>query len=83
MKVEFTATFTAECDIEDAFNDYQTITQYADPADPDRAIYEAIEENLICHPHSVVEYIPQSVIEDFATALRHRIGGIQMRMELD
>ena len=82
MKVDFTVTFTAKCDIEDAFNDYQTITQYADPADPDRAIYEAIEENLV-YPRDAGEYLPQSVIEDFATALRHRIGGIQMRMELD
>ena len=82
MKVDFTVTFTAKCDIEDAFNDYQTITQYADPADPDRAIYEAIEENLV-YPRDVGEYLPQSVIEDFAKALRIRIGGYQMRMELD
>ena len=82
MKVDFQVTFTAKCDIEDAFNDYQTITQYADPADPDRAIYEAIEENLYC-PIEAVEHLPQSVIEDFAKVLRTRIGGIQMEMELD
>lgn len=82
MKVDFQVTFTAKCDIEDAFNDYQTITEYKDPADPDRAIYEAIEENLYC-PREAIEHLPQSVIEDFAKTLRTRIGGIQMEMELD
>ena len=82
MKVDFTVTFTAVCDIEDAFNDYQTITQYPDPADPDRAIYEAIEKNLFC-PREAIEYLPQFVVEDFAKALRTRIGGIQLEMELD
>lgn len=83
MTIDFQVTFTANCDIEDAFNDFKTIMEWScsDP-DPDKAIYTAIEENLIV-PRDAVEYLPQSVIEDFANALRKRIGGIQLEMELN
>jgi hypothetical protein len=78
MKVDFQVTYTATCDIEDAFNDFETILSYAAPADPERAIYEAINENLIC-PQDVD--VPDEVIEKFATMLKLRIGGVQMEME--
>ena len=80
MKVDFKVPFTAECDLDQALEDFYSITEWSDPADPDRAIYEAIEENLDC-PRDAVEYLPQDVIEQFATALKQRIGGIQMEME--
>jgi hypothetical protein len=85
MKVDFTVTYTAQCEIEDAFNDYEELISWensANPvhADPERAIYEAIEENLVC-PRDAIEHLPQDVIEQFATALKQRIGGVQLEME--
>lgn len=78
MKVDFTITYTASCDMEDAFNDFEELIAWKDPADPERAIYEAINENLIC-PQDVD--VPDEVIEKFAAALKQRIGGVQMEME--
>ena len=83
MKVDFTVTYTASCDMEDAFNDYEELVSWKNAANPahanhERAIYEAINENLIC-PKDVD--VPDEVIEKFATALKVRIGGVQMEME--
>lgn len=82
MKVDFQVTFTAMCDLNDAFDDYNTIMEWNPQMDPDKVIYDAIEGNLIVS-NDASEYMPQSVIEEFASALRTRIGGIQMRMELE
>lgn len=82
MKVDFQVTFTAMCDLNDAFDDYNTIMEEDIYHDPDMTIYDVIEENLIV-PKDASEYMPQSVIEEFASALRTRIGGVQMRMELE
>ena len=82
MTIDFQVTFTAKCDIEDAFNDFETIMEWSPDHDPDKAIYDAIEENLIVS-RDAVEHLPQSVIEDFANALRKRIGGVQLEIELN
>ena len=82
MNVNFQATFTAECDIEEAFNDFETLMEWHKDLDPHKAVYDAIEENLICFPKESAEYLPQEVIEKFADALRKRIGGVQMEMDL-
>lgn len=82
MKVDFQVTFTAKCDLDDAFDDYTTIMEWDTYRDPDEVIYDVIERNLIV-PKDASEHMPQSVIEEFAKALRIRIGGVQMWMELD
>ena len=79
MKVDFQVTYTASCDIETAFNDYDELISWKKyHADPEQAIYKAINENLCC-PQDVD--VPNEVIEKFATALKLRIGGVQMEME--
>ena len=87
MKVDFPVTFTAKCDIEDAFNDFEAIIEYdydkeTDEQTIDKVIYQAIEENMIV-PKEATEYLPQSVVEEFANALRKRIGGVQLEMDIE
>lgn len=81
MNIEFTVKHTAYFDLEQAYNDYFTILDYSPDTDPDSAIYDAIEENLIW-PTNQDEY-PNEVVETAAKALRQQIGGVQMEMELD
>ena len=80
MKVDFQVTYTASCDIETAFNDYEELISWKlYSKEPERALYKAINEN-ICYPNDGVD-IPDEVIEKFATALKLRVGGVQMEME--
>ena len=76
MKIDFTVPYTAHIDIEEAFGEYETY--YRCGYEVDEAVYNAIEDS-IHYPRDVE--LPQEVIETAATALRKRIGGIQMEME--
>lgn len=76
MKIDFTVPYTAHIDIEEAFREYDTYYQCG--YEVDEAVYNAVEES-ICYPRDVE--LPQEVIETAATALRKRIGGVQMEME--
>ena len=79
MKVDFPVTYTASCDIEDAFDYYEQLISWKTYyADPEQAIYRAINEYLCC-PQNVD--VPDEVIEKFVNALKLRIGGVQMEME--
>ena len=80
MTVDFQLTFTARCDLNDAFDDYNTMMEWNPDYDPNKAIYDAINENLIC-PQDVD--VPEDVFEQFAKALKTRIGGVQLEMELN
>lgn len=79
MEINFTITYTAQFDEEQAEEDFRTILWGNPHADPDKALYDAVEENL-SWPH-YVDDCPNEVVETAATALRKRIGGIQMRIE--
>ena len=79
MEINFTITYTAQFDVEQAEEDFHTILWVNPQVDPDKALYDAVEENL-SWPHNVDD-CPNEVVETAATALRKRIGGIQMRME--
>lgn len=79
MKVKYTKEFEVECDIEQAEEDYREDLYWEPNMEPDKAIYDAIEANLIYARDE--GDLPQDVIEQFATALRKRIGGVQMEME--
>lgn len=80
MKVTWTNTFEAEFDLDQAQEDFNFIMgNYG--TDIDTAIYKAVEANWACDGE---EYIDTSeAIEICADALRKRIDGVQMRMELD
>lgn len=80
MEINFTITYTAQFDEEQAEEDFRAILWGNPHADPDKALYDAVEENL-SWPHCVDD-CPNEVVETAATALRKRIGGIQMQMDL-
>lgn len=82
MKVTWTNTFTTEFDLDQAEEDFRFIMEQ-NPEDPDKAIYDAVEANWVCE-WDIEEFGDTSpAIEQCAKALRERIGGVQMRMELD
>ena len=80
MKLKYTKEFEVECDMDQAEEDFHEIIYWNPEMDFNRALYDAIEDNLVYYSDGD---IPQSVIEEFAQALRKRIGGIQIKMELD
>lgn len=80
MEINFTITYTAQFDEEQAEEDFRFIMEQ-NPEDPDKALYDAVEANLAWPRY--VDDCPDEVVETAATALRKRIGGIQLRMELD
>ena len=82
MIIEWTGTFTTDFDLDQAEEDFRFIIEQ-NPEEPDKAIYDAVEANWVFDCDSE-EYIDTSeAIEICANALRERIGGIQMKMELD
>ena len=83
MKVTWTNTFTTDFDLDQAEEDFHFIMEENPNKDPETAIYDAVEANWICECF-IEEYCDTSpAIEQCAKALRERIGGIQMRMELN
>ena len=83
MIVEWTNTFATEFDLDQAQEDFNEILYWNPDKDPETAIYDAVEANWVFDCDSE-EYIDTSeAIEMCAKALRERVGGIQMRMELD
>ena len=80
MKVTWTNTFEIDFDLDRAQYYYESKMEYNPNSDPDKLIYDAIEA---VWNYGGGEYIDYSeAIEICAQALRKRIGGIQMRMEL-
>lgn len=78
MKIEWTVTYEANFDLEQAVEDYNLLTKYQYDVDHDKAIYDAVEANL----YGVSEH--QEPIEIAAQVLREALrDGIQMRMELN
>lgn len=80
MKVDFQVTYTATCDIEEAVEEFQSDLEWDPSKDINKAIYDAIERVMI-YPREIDGDVPQFVIEQFANALRTRIGGVQTEME--
>lgn len=80
MEINFTITYTAQFDEEQAEEDFHTILWRIPHTDPDKALYDAVEANL-SWPRNVDD-CPNEVVETAATALRKCIGGIQLEMDL-
>ena len=80
MEINFTITYIAQFDEEQAEEDFRTILWTNPNEDPDKAIYDAVEAN-ISWPHEVDD-CPNEVVETAASALRKHIGGVQMEMDL-
>ena len=81
MKVTWTNTFTVDFDLDQAEEDFRHILEWSPDKDPEVAIYDAVEANW---EYDDIEGIDASpAIEQCAKALRKRIGGVQMGMDLD
>lgn len=81
MKITWTNTFSVDFDLDQAEEDYRCILKWIPDKDPEAAIYDAIEANWACDGEEYTDTHP--AIEQCAKALRQRLGGVQMRMELD
>ena len=82
MKIEWTNTFTADFDLDQAEEDFREIMYWNPNTDVDKAIYDAVEANWACD-WNIEEYLDtSSAIEQCAKALRERVGGVQLQMEL-
>ena len=80
MKVTWTNTFTVDFDLDQAQEDFREI-MYRNPSDPNKAIYDAVEANWYFDGEEVVD--TDEAIEICAKALRERVGGVQLEMELN
>ena len=81
MKVTWTNTFTVDFDLDQAQEDFNAILYWKPDTDIDEAIYSAVEANWHCDGEEYLDTHP--AIEQCAKALRARIGGVQMEMELN
>lgn len=81
MIIKWTANFATDFDLDQAEEDFRFIMEQNPNKDPESAIYDVVEANWSCDGE---EYInTYEGIENCAKALRERIGGVQMRMELN
>lgn len=81
MKITWTNTFSVDFDLDQAEEDFREFMYWNPKADIERAIYEAVEANWYFGYEEVVDTSP--AIEQCANALRKRIGGVQISMNLD
>ena len=80
MEIKFTITYTAYFDLDQAVEDFQEMRWRFPEKEIESILYDAVEEN-ISWPHCVDD-CPNEVVEDAAKALRCRLGGVQMQMDL-
>ena len=80
MDINFTITYIAYFDIDQATEDFREILYWHPEEDMDRVLYNVVEDNITWP--TAVDDLPNEVVETAATALRKRIGGVQMKMEL-
>lgn len=81
MTVTWTSTFTVDFDLDEAEGNFRYILERNPNKDPETAIYEAVEANWYFGYDEIID--ASEAIEICAEALRKRIGGVQMRMELN
>lgn len=81
MDINFTIPYTAHFDLDQAEEDFCQILFWKPHANPDCAIYDAVDDNLDW-PNNQDEY-PNEVVEIAAKALRARVGGVQLKLDLD
>lgn len=81
MTITWTETFTTQFDIDQAVEDAEFDFANNSFLEQDDIIYSAVENNMEFHNCEVLDYY--EAIEIAAKALRTRLGGVQMRMELD
>jgi len=81
MKVEWTNTFKQDFDLDYAIEVFNTIIKRDPTKDLNSAIYEAIELTFYFEAPEYINYY--QAIEICANAMRERIGGVQMEMELN
>ena len=80
MDINFTITYEAYFDLDQAEKDFHRVCNWKPEPDIDEILYNVVEENIVWP--ITVDDLPNEVVETAATALRNRIGGIQMTMDL-
>ena len=81
MIVEWTNTFKVDFDLDQAEEDFRMLLEYHPERDVNTLLYDAIEANWAFDGEEYIDTAP--AIEQCAKALRARVGGVQMRMELN
>ena len=81
MIITWTNTFRTDFDIDYAIDVFNGIIRRDPFTDLNSAIYEAVEFSIYFDGAEYIDY--SDAIEAAAKAMRERIGGVQMRMELD
>ena len=82
MTIEWTNTFKQDYDLDWGEETFNELLKRYHNKDPESLIYDAVERTFYFEDGG--EYIDYyKAIEIAAKALRERIGGVQMRMELD
>lgn len=79
MEINFTITYEAHFDLDQAEEDFRETLYWNPEEDINKVLYDITEQNIDWPPE--VDDLPNEVVETAATALRKRIGGIQVRME--
>ena len=79
MDINFTITYKAYFDLDQAVEDFREMLYWNPEADVDKILYDAVEENIVWP--IAIDDLPNEVVETAATELRKRIGGVQMKME--
>ncbi len=80
MDINFTITYKAYFDLDQAEEDFREMLYWNPEDDINKILYDATEQNIVWPTD--IDDLPNEVVETAATALRQRIGGIQMQMEL-
>lgn len=81
IEVTWTNTFTTDFDLDQAQEDFEQILYWNPHEDIEKAIYDAVENNWYFDGEEYIDTHP--AIEQCAKALRERIGGVQLKMELN
>ena len=81
MDINFTLTYKAYFDLDQAEEDFHKMLYWNPEEDINKILYDATEQNIIWP--TTIDDLPNEVVETAATALRKRIGGIQTEMNLD
>ncbi len=81
MKVTWTNTFTVDFDLDQAEDTFYILLHHCPHRNINTLVYDAVRANWVCDGEEYLDTAP--AIEQCAEALRKRVCGVQMEMEID
>lgn len=81
MIIQWLSPVSTDFDLDQAEEDFNFITEWDPDIDLEQVIYNIVRDNFAVDGEEYYDITPG--IEIAAQALRNRIGGVQLRMELD